>query len=227
MQNKLKYLTLAMVLLLLLHPFLKGGLVPTVILNLLVSAVCGAGVYAVSASRRHLSIALLIGLPWFVLTWVNLVVQPSSSLVVCIPAVFLTAFYLFTAAIIFKFVLSSARVGQNALFGALSVYLLVGGAFAMVYTVLEALLPGSFHIDPLLNPDGLLDTFDFMYLSFTTLTTLGFGDISPVTSQARMLTVFEAIVGVMYLAVIIGRLVGITIAQSSQTNLQPENRKKE
>ncbi len=215
MKNRLKYLTLSMIALLVFHPFLEGGLVQTVILNVLVSAVCVAGLYAVSTRRRDLIIGAVIGLPWFVLSWVNLVVPPLSPIVNCIPAVFLTAFYFFTAMVIFRFILNSARVGQNAMFGAVSVYLLIGGAFAMIYTVLEVLQPGSFHVDSVLNPDGILNTFDFMYLSFTTLTTLGFGDVCPVTSHARMLTVFEAIVGVMYLAVIIGRLVGIYIAQSS------------
>ncbi len=215
MNNRLKYLTISMISLLVFHPFLEGGLAKTIVLNVLISAVCVAGVFAVGSKRKNLIIASLVGLPWFVMTWVNMVAMPSSLIVVCIPAVFLTAFYLFTALLIFKFVLSSESVGQNALFGAVSVYLLVGGAFSMVYTVLEVLSPGSFYVDSAHNLDRVLNEFDFLYLSYTTLTTLGYGDITPVTSSARMLTVFEAIVGVLYLAVIVGRLVGIYISQSS------------
>lgn len=215
MNNKFKYMTLSMVLLLVLHPFLGEGLWPSIFLKLLVSLVCSAGVYAVSSSRRNLVIATLIGLPWLVLAWFQVLVPPTSRIMACVPTAFLGAFYLFTALVIFKFVLSSARAGQNALFGAMSVYLLVGATFAMVYTVIETLVPGSFYMDTVVNPDGVLGTLDFIYLSFTTLTSLGYGDICPVTPQARMLTVFEAIVGVMYLAVIIGRFVGIYAPQSS------------
>ncbi len=75
---------------------------------------------------------------------------------------------------------------------------------------------GSFYIDAALSPDGRLDFSDFVYFSFTTLTTLGYGDITPVSSHARSATSLQAILGVLYIAMLISRFVSIYIAQSSR-----------
>lgn len=96
------------------------------------------------------------------------------------------------------------------------VYLLIGGTWAGIYSLVEAVAPGSFAFDRALNPDGVIRTFDLIYFSFTSLTTMGYGDLVPATSHARSFAVLEAIVGVMYLATIISRLVGIYITRSSR-----------
>jgi hypothetical protein len=77
-----------------------------------------------------------------------------------------------------------------------------------LYTFLEVHRPGSFYIDEAHNLNQVIDTFDLIFYSFVTLTTLGYGDITPITSPARALTVLEAITGVFYLAIFIARLVG-------------------
>ena len=78
------------------------------------------------------------------------------------------------------------------------------------YSLLEHLLPGSFSY-----PDTLaeLDTSTFNYFSFVTMTTLGYGDISPVSPPARAMAITQAVTGHFYLAVLVARLVGINIAQ--------------
>ncbi|UCH08215.1 MAG: two pore domain potassium channel family protein [Deltaproteobacteria bacterium] len=214
MKGKLRYLTVSMLLLFVLLPFLEGGTIRRMILDILTSAVLFFGIYAVSYDRKKVVIALAFALPWFVSAWVELLSSTPSLILGSISTVFLILFYAFTAIAILSFVLKSAQVSQDVLYGAVSIYLLIGGIWFAIYALIETLRPGSFVIDPVYNIDGVVNWPDFLYYSFTTLTTLGYGDIITVTSLARSFAVLEAIIGVMYLAVIISRLVGLYIARS-------------
>ena len=93
--------------------------------------------------------------------------------------------------------------------GAICVYFLIGLIWADVFFILETLQPGSFQIPPEQVGQATLD-----YFSYVTLTTLGYGDITPISAPARSLSLLEAMMGQLYLAVLIARLVGIHIAQS-------------
>ena len=75
--------------------------------------------------------------------------------------------------------------------------------------LVETIQPGSFFIRPEQNLDGILSQADFIYYSFATLTTLGYGDITPATSHVRSLAILEAVTGTLYIAVLIARLVGL------------------
>ena len=102
----------------------------------------------------------------------------------------------------------------DVLYGAISVYLMIGLTWSVAYLLLENLYPGSFYIDAAHNPDGYLNLSDLLYYSYVTLTTLGYGDITLVTSQARSLAFLEAVCGVLYVAVLVARLVGSSLASS-------------
>ncbi len=214
MKGKLRYLTYSQVLLLLLFPFLEGGKNRMMILIILFSVILFLGIHAVSYQRKNVIIGSIFGLPWFLLTWVNFFISTPSFILATISDIFLCLFYFFTALLILSYILKSSRVTGDVLYGAVSVYLLIGGAWYAIYTVIYSLHPGSFIIAAIHNIDGVINWSDFLYFSFSTLTTLGYGDVIPVTSSARSFAMLEAIVGVMYLAIIISRLVGLYIADS-------------
>ncbi len=90
------------------------------------------------------------------------------------------------------------------LYGGISVYLLLGIIWAALYREMEILSPGSFA-----GPDDSLGFSNFIYFSYVTLTTLGYGDILPVTQKARSLAILEAITGVVFLGTLIARLVSL------------------
>lgn len=98
-------------------------------------------------------------------------------------------------------------------FGAASLYILIGLSWAILYLILETTLPGSFHIADAHNPDGVLSLGDFTYYSFVTLTTLGYGDMVPVSCQARSLATLEAISGLLTLSVVVARIISLHAAQ--------------
>ncbi|MGD8270127.1 MAG: potassium channel family protein [Desulfobacterales bacterium] len=111
-------------------------------------------------------------------------------------------------------VFKSTRITRETIAGAICAYLLVGAMWAHVFSIVEILTPGSFaytaiEAEATDGPEPIRDQTDrFTYFSFVTLTTLGYGDMTPLTRPARNLTALEAIFGQLYLAVLIARLVG-------------------
>jgi hypothetical protein len=98
-------------------------------------------------------------------------------------------------------------VTMDTVFGAATAYLALGLLWAMLYALLELTVPGSFH-----GPTAEPHLQDFNYYSYVTLTTTGYGDVVPVSRPARGLAVMEALVGQLYLAVMIARLVSLQTA---------------
>ena len=108
------------------------------------------------------------------------------------------------------------RVGYHRIQGAIAVYLLFGAAYAHAYHIVGLLQPGSFHV----GDTPMADVSDWIYYSFTTLTTVGYGDITATRPTARILSVGEALTGQLYLAVLIARLVAMEVIawQESKSN---------
>jgi CBS domain containing-hemolysin-like protein len=107
-----------------------------------------------------------------------------------------------------RYVLQDERITTDELFAAASMYVLMAMCWACAYTVLETLAPGSFFVNPANNPDQIVNWWDLVYFSFTTLTSVGFGEITPVTSQARSLVMLEQVAGVLFLALLVARMTG-------------------
>ena len=104
------------------------------------------------------------------------------------------------------------NISANRIVGAICVYLMLGVIWALCYALLETMVPGSFKG---LTEQAASSSWnpDWVYFSFVTLTTLGYGDISPLTYSARALSYFEAIVGQFYLAVLVAGLVGAYLSE--------------
>ncbi len=110
-------------------------------------------------------------------------------------------------------VFGKGRITADRTAGAMAVYLLVGLLWALIYGVVSAADPNAFkglQAFSLAEPGAQQD---FIYFSFVTLTTLGYGDMSPVSNLAKTLAWFEAIFGQLFLAVTIARLVSLEISQ--------------
>jgi Ion channel len=188
-QGRLFSLLLAMVLLLLVYPLLEGDGMRIPLLDLLVIATLLFGVDAVSTTRRHVLIALsLSALPLFLVLEGSIfghAVSTAIPLMRYAGMALLLLFYLFTIAMLLASIVRRQQVTPEAIYGAMCVYILLGVAWGSLYTFLEAHRPGSFYIDEAHNLNHVVEIFDLMFYSFVTLTTLGYGDITPITSPAR------------------------------------------
>lgn len=123
---------------------------------------------------------------------------------------------------IIKDLFSGERVTLDKIFGAITVYFLLGILWTILFTIVELLQPGS-----LIWASGeALSTYaQVQYFSYTTLCTLGYGDIIPGTKLTMVLSNLESIVGSLYLAILVARLVGLYTAQATKDNFNTSLRK--
>jgi hypothetical protein len=206
-------LLVALVLLLISAPFveeLEGG---HFILSFLFSLVLLAAVLAVANRGRTLAIALVLAIPAITARWINQV-RPN----VVHPAVFLVLALLLLAYVIghlLYFILHARVVTTEVLCAAIAVYLMLGLTWTVAYWLVDQLTPGgafSFNIN---RGAQSMNGFTGFYFSFITLSTVGYGDISPVSQAARWLAAMEAMTGLLYVAVLIARLVSLYSAPKS------------
>lgn len=194
----------SLVLLLLLSPVLEGDAVGNLLLTALFTLVMLAAVFAASGRRSTLSVALAFAIPWLYLSWLHPLWGLDSTFVV--DSLLMAGLALFVLVLVLARVTGAARVGVDTICGAIAAYLLIGVVWAVCYGVIEALAPGSFGFT-----ERELSTVwtQLLYYSLVTLTTLGYGDITPVGGVARMWSALESVTGTLYLAVLIARLVSL------------------
>jgi hypothetical protein len=209
-------LLISLLLLLVVLPFFEAPLLA----DILFSLVLLLGVYANIPSRRVFAVCLLLaglsvavgGAQYFIDAKVLRLIGSGLDI----------AFLTITGGIILTAVLQARRVTVETVAGGICVYLLIGILWALVFTLLLIASPGSFAGGGLSIQEGApifshrAQLQSLLYYSFVTLTTLGYGDITPMTPPARSLAALEAVIGQLYIAVLIARLVGLSIAHSGQ-----------
>jgi len=134
----------------------------------------------------------------------------------------LLSFFIFTAFKTAKQVLFTGKIDVNKILGAICLYLLLGLIWAVLFTLLQLAFPDSFQAMQHNNQWFMLFP-DFVYFSFVTMTTLGFGDISPNLPVARFLVYLEAIIGQFYMAILVASLVGSRMASLS-SKVKPDTK---
>lgn len=168
-------------------------------------------VYSVSEGTRSLKIAAVLVTPAVLgeLTFFLFETRETHWF-----AVFsVGAFLAYVVFVVYKqSVFAKGRMTPDRVAGAIAVYLLVGLLWALLYGIISAADPGAFKGLERFQMDESGAQQDFLYFSFVTLTTLGYGDISPVSPMAKTLAWFEAVFGQLFLAVTIARLVSLEIA---------------
>jgi len=122
----------------------------------------------------------------------------------------LLLFYIWATWLAARQVLFTGSIDGNKIVGAICIYLLLGLIWGLLYLFLAQFIPGAFN--GLEQAVWYQNFADVAYYSYVTLTTLGYGDISPVTPVARFLVYMEAIVGVFYMAILVASLVGVRIS---------------
>jgi hypothetical protein len=163
-------------------------------------------VYAANLHRSLLILAIVLAIPALAERIVLPKVNSQSFFIFNI--ILTLVFDVVIVVVIFRHVLAAEQPTSETIFGALCLYLLVGFSFASVYGLVAAFQPNAFYLDPLTNFHKVPDRFDFIYYSFCTMTSLGAAGITAVSPQARAFSILEAILGVLYLAVLITGLIG-------------------
>jgi hypothetical protein len=192
-------------------PFIEGFLFVAVLVGVVVS---------ISTSWLSKVVALGFGLPLAVL--IVLHAFSDWTWVAIFRHLWGAAFLGYAIVVMLLFILTSRQITFNTVCASLCIYMLLGLLWALGYSVIDQLDPAAFLSS---TPHERLGAFmrigkgeptAVLYFSFATLTTLGYGDIVPISPIARTLATLEAITGQLYLAVLVARLVGLHIADSIQ-----------
>lgn len=177
-------------------------------------------VYAVAENRVDFIIAICLAVPGALIHWIEAL--DNSFYAQIIDMIFSMLLYCYVSYIILKYIFHTKVVSVNVIYGAVCVYMLFGFIWATAFTILETASPGSFSgLDPApthFNYAAIVNYHikSLFYFSYITLTTLGYGNIAPNTVAASAMAAGEAIVGQLYITILIARLVGLHISQHAE-----------
>jgi hypothetical protein len=195
-----------------LYPLMLGEMAGRMAGGLILAVIFVAGTITASDSRFHrtISVALAVVALGLQVAWLS---THRTTIEIIFVAMF-AAFCLYTALVILRHVLAPGPVYAETVHAALSVYILLALFWAGAYALVEINSPGAFSLGtPLPNAqvhlEGAYLFADMLHLSIATLTSTGYGDITPVAPFARSLCQLEQLVGVFYIAVLISRLLGL------------------
>ncbi len=194
-------------------PLESAGVLPPFILGAAFSLLLISGVFVVFKRRAIGWIATALMLATLVARWTHSA-APRPWLAVLSEALTIVALLLLTALVLVQ-VFRSGPITAHRIQGSIVVYLLLGLVWASAYELTEFLRPHSFHI-----PSGEQGSLSHVlaYFSFVTLTTVGFGDVTAVHPVARSLVIAEALVGQLYPAILIARLVSMELLSKTPGN---------
>ena len=209
-KDRFLFLLISILFLLLLHPILIGFAGISILMDVFTTTILISGVYAVSKKKHVLLTTIILAIPFFASIWTNNFVKVPSLILV--GECFGILFFAFMVIVILSLIFKVQEVTGNTIYAAIVVYLLLAIMWALIFSVLETIQPGSFAIS-----EGQIEVGRplFIYYSLVTITTLGYGDITPLTAQANAFSSLEAVTGQIYLVVLVARLVGMHIAQST------------
>ncbi len=184
--------------------------------SILISIVLLTGILAVRRERHVLVATLVFFIPALAAVWISTLFEWTQSSMPVVAQSLLAIYLLFIAMIVMLAVLGHQQVAPQTVVGAVCVYLLIAFVFACLYGIVEFSAPGSLDFSGTRiganNPAMENAAFPrLLYFSFVTLTTLGYGDIVPVSGAARSLTISETLAGQLFLAAFVARLVGSMI----------------
>jgi hypothetical protein len=201
-----RFLLAGLVALLIAFPFLEDIAKP-LILVIPVAAVFLAGVVVADGGRGHVRRGVTIAAVQLGFTILSLCSHGAGRLylsAVACALLFTVVLILFSTYCVMRYVLKARVITGDQIYAGICMYVMLGFAFGAVFYLVNILDPQSF--DTFTAPQ---DTPDLMYFSFVTLATLGYGDITPRSNSSRYLAVIEALVGMIYIAVFMARLVSL------------------
>ena len=198
----------------LVYPFAEGSHAGRALFSVLGIVILSLVVLAVRRSPALTWVSVLLGAPATVL----LLIQAGTGDDALLPysSAFEAVLYFYAAGAMIAYMLQDHEVTRDELFAVGATFTLVAWAFAYSYTVCQAIEPGSF--TAAIDPTGERSWMELLFLSFTTLTQTGLSDVTPVKAFARGMVMLEQVAGLAYVAILVSRLVGLTVFARREAN---------
>lgn len=207
------FLLAAQLLSLIVYPVLDETRGARVVFGAFGVLVLALAVWVVNRSPAIKWIAWIIAVPAFVLSVLSVVFGSESLLVMS--SSLEAALYFYAAGSLIAYMMSDHRVTADELFAAGATFTLLAWGFAYVYLVCQIWYPGSFIGAE--RPGEPRTWLELLFLSFTTLSATGLGDILPIGAGARVLVMLEQLAGVGYIAAVVSRLIGLTVLRRDRS----------
>ena len=212
LQNKFNYLLITEVVVLIAYPLLQASKTKLPIVPLLLLIAIAPALW-VGLSRKIFLAVFSVGVFAFLFNLVISVTAKDLAEEGLLVLLTLYAVFFFLAIVILiKKISSGTVITTDTIKGGISIYFLLGLFWAVLYMILLTFDPNA-----LTNVPKETAGLDCYYYSFTTLTTLGYGDITPVASYAKILSILEAVIGPVYLAIFVAQIIGMNIAQKMKS----------
>lgn len=198
--------------LLMIYPVVSAHLAWEILIDIFVIAILIFGVIVSGHTNKHFTISTTLALIFLILGWVaQVTLNKQLDLISSLAG---SLFFAYVAVILLQDIFKKGdKVSMSMIYSAISIYLLIGLAFAFFYLAFSVIQPGSFSEPSFMTTGSQTQLYGFIYFSFVTLSTLGYGDVSPNVIQIAAFVYMEAIIGQLYLTIIIARLVGLQISQ--------------
>jgi hypothetical protein len=197
----------ALVLMLITVPLVDEFVGGEITESVLITVVLMSAVVAVGGRRRSLLVGLVLVTPavagkWLEHAWPHHLPREITQIAAIVFLAFVTYRLL-------HFILTAPKVDSEVLCAAIAVYLILGLTWGFAYILIDELNPHAFAFTVSVDPNPKMVRFQALYFSFVTLTTVGYGDIVPLSKPARLLAVAESTIGMLYTTILIARLVAL------------------
>jgi hypothetical protein len=194
----------------LLYPFMEGRDAGRALFSVFGIAVLGLVVLAVRSTPAFTGAAVVLGVPATVLLVIQAITRKDTLLPYS--SALEAVLYFYAAYALIAYMLADHRITRDELFAVGATFTLVAWAFAYVFVVCQAIYPQSF--TAAVRPEADRTWMELLFLSFTTLSSTGLSDVVPVKAFARGLVMLEQLAGLGYVAIVVSRLVGLSLRRS-------------
>ncbi len=192
----------------LIYPFLDDYEVGRAILGVFGMGLVLTAIWAVRLTPVLRWVAVLLGAPAMVLTVLE-ALAPSTDWIVLTSALWHAPFYFYVSYAMIQYLFDDDRVTRDELFATGAAFTVVAWGFAYVFSGVQVVWPDSF------TAATDVGWYELLFLSFSNLTSVGLSDVLPVLRHARAVVMVEQVVGVLYVALVVARLVGLTVARAA------------
>jgi hypothetical protein len=194
-----------------ISPFIDSSTARLLLSSLVFSMMMVAGIMSMSRKAALRVAAGMVGVIAISLRWLRLAV-PTPTIEI-LGSIAVLAFMVMLTVVMLSKVFSKGQVTAHRVKGAIAVYLLIGLTFAILYGLLDQLLPNAFNLPATAENISVVRQELMTYFSFITLTTLGYGDITPTHEVTRMFAIMEGLFGQLYPATLLARLVSLSLVR--------------
>jgi len=191
------------------YPFFDDSTLGRALLGVLGTTIVLVALWAVRRTPALSWVAVLLGLPALLFTVLE-AFHTGNDAIVLVNALLHAPFYFYVSYAMIRYLFHDDQVTRDELYATGAAFTVVAWGFAYVFAAAQVIWPGSFAG---IGGPGERSWFELLFLSFTTLTSVGLSDVVPVLAHARSLVIVEQVAGVLYVAMVVSRLVGLTVAR--------------